>query len=151
MSRYEDIAYKLLEREKTPIEFYKLWELVSRELGLPKNSDEINAFYMTLLLDKRFVMRGNNNWGLRKNYKFDDVKMEISSIYDHIDTTTIFEDDLDETIDQNINNVLDDVVVSSSEYDDLDKIDDEDLSDTTASEMLDGFEDNSTTSGEDDE
>ncbi|ALV23310.1 hypothetical protein ASO20_01420 [Mycoplasma sp. (ex Biomphalaria glabrata)] len=151
MSRYEDIAYKLLEREKTPIEFYKLWELVSRELGLPKNSDEINAFYMTLLLDKRFVMRGNNNWGLRKNYKFDDVKMEISSIYDHIDTTTIFEDDLDETIDQNINNVLDDVVVSSGEYDDLDKIDDEDLSDTTASEMLDGFEDNSTTSGEDDE
>lgn len=151
MSRYEDIAYKLLEREKTPIEFYKLWELVSKELAIPKNSEEINSFYMTLLLDKRFVMRGNNNWGLRKNFKFDDIKMEIDSIYDHVDTTAIFEDDINETIDQHIDEVSDEIVVAPDEFDDLDKIDDEDLSDTTAIEMLDGFEDNSTTSGEDDE
>lgn len=86
-----DIAFELMKQRDNEIVFNKLWEEVSKTLGLSENQamNKIASFYSALMLDKRFALLPDNKWDLRERHTYNET---------HIDTSAIVIDDDDEEI-----------------------------------------------------
>lgn len=74
-----DLAYEMLKTEKQPL---PLQELIDRIREIKQFSDEdledqIARFYTNMNLDGRFMFIGENHWGLKKWYPFDQSKEDI--------------------------------------------------------------------------
>lgn len=113
-----DLAYRILsnrhlkKKKKDEIEampFLTLWEEVVLESNRAPEETEnlIGEFYTNLILDQRFVSRGDNTWDLREFYTFDEVNenqdfyrddddadAEESATKDVLDFDNLDEDDI---------------------------------------------------------
>ena len=78
-----DVAYEIISQSDTEILFKDLWVKVNQVEGeSPENMQgKIGKFYTALLTDGRFVNLGDNKWGLRENYAFDKVHIDMSDCY----------------------------------------------------------------------
>lgn len=90
-----DVAYAVLKDKKESISFAELFSKVCdlAEISTDKASDVVASFFTNLSLDGRFVTIKNNEWGLRKNYKFDDYHKESYDLYDEDASETIVSGD----------------------------------------------------------
>lgn len=117
-----EVAYELFKENRKPYIFNELVEEVAALLGLTKEQveDRIAQFYTDMNIDGRFICVGENMWGLRTWYPYEQIEEEI------VPTTTkpkkkkakkALVDDLDEDFDD----IEDDL-----DFDDLDDFDDTD-------------------------
>ncbi|HEX6922348.1 MAG TPA: DNA-directed RNA polymerase subunit delta [Bacillales bacterium] len=74
-----DLAYEILKTEKQPLAFQEIAEQIKEvKQPAPQELEERMArFYTNLNLDGRFLFIGENHWGLRGWYPFDQSKEDI--------------------------------------------------------------------------
>ena len=89
-----DVAYEIISQSDTEILFKDLWVKVNQVEGeSPENMQgKIGKFYTALLTDGRFVNLGDNKWGLRENYAFDKVHIDMSDCYTDEDDSGDYKD-----------------------------------------------------------
>ncbi len=75
-----ELALMLLEEEKQAIDFYDLFNKVADIKGLSQEEkdDRIAQFYTDMNVDGRFLCIGENRWGLRSWYPYDQVDEEVT-------------------------------------------------------------------------
>ena len=108
-----NVAYEVMSKKKKAVEFLKLYDEISQNLGFDEETraKNISNFYTQLILDGRFVTLGENTWDLRSRHTFDKVHIDMNEIYVEEDEEIIDEID-EESIDEfseNSNNEDDDV------------------------------------------
>ncbi|MDQ0232176.1 DNA-directed RNA polymerase subunit delta [Metabacillus malikii] len=127
-----EVAYELFLEQRKPYIFSELVDEVATLLGLSKQQveDKIAQFYTDINIDGRFICVGENMWGLRTWYPYEQIEEEI------VPTTTKpkkkkakkavdeLEDDFDE-------------IEEDLDFDDLDDFDDEDDEDEEEFDDLD--------------
>lgn len=125
-----DVAYSVLKGTKEPIAFSKLFDEVCAraEIDSYKAGEVISSFFTNLSLDGRFVALKNNEWGLRVNYKFDEIKHDLNAFYEDIDVGPSKDDEEDED---------DEEKILKGEYDDDD--DDESEREVTHTESEEDY------------
>ncbi|MFT4415357.1 DNA-directed RNA polymerase subunit delta [Fredinandcohnia humi] len=155
-----EVAYEIFLSRKDAITFQELIEEVKKQLEL---SDEelrarISQFYTDLNVDGRFITLGDNRWGLRTWYPYEQIDEEVTHTVkpkkkkakkkvadddDLIDFDDLDEDDLDYEDDDYEEDDIDDIDdLDEDEEDDedidFDDIDDEDdFEDEDDEELLD--------------
>ena len=121
---YKDIAYLMLEKEKTSINTLDLFTRIVEILQLPSSTIEnkIADFYTSLATDKRFVLI-DGLWDLRKRHTSDKIIVDET---EEDDETELEEnrDDIETMEDEYSDDYTDDSSVDS-DYDD----NEDDLSD----------------------
>ena len=121
---YKDIAYLMLEKEKTSINTLDLFTRIVEILQLPSSTIEnkIADFYTTLATDKRFILI-DGLWDLRKRHTSDKIIVDET---EEDDETELEEnrDDIETMEDEYSDDYTDDTSVDS-DYDD----NEDDLSD----------------------
>ncbi len=92
-----DIAYELVLKKKSPVEFAKLWQEVSQIQGYTEDEAKarVGKFYTNLSLDGRFITLGENTWDLRERYIFEKVHIDMNDVYRDVEEDEDV-DDLDE-------------------------------------------------------
>ena len=67
---YDDIAYIILNEEKTKMKINELFKKVCTALELPENlfEEKIADFFELLTTDKRFIMLEDGYWDLREHH-----------------------------------------------------------------------------------
>lgn len=67
---YDDIAYIILNEEKTKMKINELFKKVCDALELPENTfeEKIADFFELLTTDKRFIMLEDGYWDLREHH-----------------------------------------------------------------------------------
>jgi DNA-directed RNA polymerase subunit delta len=150
-----EVAYELFIESKKPYIFSELVEEIASLLGLTKEQveDKIAQFYTDMNIDGRFICVGENMWGLRTWYPYEQIEEEIvptatpkkkkakkgakaeldddfDDIEDHLDFDDIDEyddtDDEDEDDDDDFDD-LDDVDLDEDDDEDIIEDDDEDF------------------------
>jgi len=127
-----EVAYELFIESKKPYVFSELVKEIADLLDLSKQQveDKIAQFYTDINIDGRFICVGENMWGLRTWYPYEQIEEEI------VPTTTkpkkkkakAADDDLDAGFDD-IDDDFDDLDDFEEEDDDFDDLDDVDLDD----------------------
>lgn len=133
-----EVVHSVLEDKKQATSFQDLVQEVAQVLGL--SQEQVNAriaqFYTDLNIDGRFINLGENRWGLRTWYPYEQIDEEIlpqpkakkkrkveeedfdDYVEDEEDFTTLDEED-EEDVDD-----LDDVLDDDDDLDDLEEDDD---------------------------
>lgn len=138
-----EVAYELFVEGKKPYVFSELVEEIATLLGLSKQQveDKIAQFYTDINIDGRFICVGENMWGLRIWYPYEQIEEEIvpavkpkkkkakkakEDDFDEIDEFDDFdeaeEDDLEEDDFDDVDDELED-----DDFDEDDDDDDDDL------------------------
>ncbi|MBO1511983.1 DNA-directed RNA polymerase subunit delta [Metabacillus bambusae] len=140
-----EVAYELFVEGKKPYIFSELVEEVSSLLGLTKKQveEKIAQFYTDINIDGRFICVGENMWGLRTWYPYEQIEEEIvpvakpkkkkakKGVEDEL------EDDFD-VIDEDLDyDDFDDTSDDDDDDDDFDDIDDVDLDDDDDDDLID--------------
>lgn len=75
-----EIAYYLLKEEKSTINFYDLLKKVAelKNLNVKQVEERMAQFYTEVNIDGRFICLGDNMWGLRSWYPFEQIDDDIS-------------------------------------------------------------------------
>lgn len=73
-----DVAYDIISSKKRAIQFSKLWEEVSKKIGV--GNEMVSQFYSDLTLDSRFASLKENKWDLIERRKFAESHVDISKI-----------------------------------------------------------------------
>ncbi|WP_026563074.1 DNA-directed RNA polymerase subunit delta [Bacillus sp. J37] len=134
-----EVAYELFEDSKKPYIFSELVEEIKGLLGLTKQQveDKIAQFYTDINIDGRFICVGENMWGLRTWYPYEQIEEEIVPVAkpkkkkakktdDEEDLDDVY-DELEEDLDYDDLDDFDDTDEDEEEdFDDLDDADDED-------------------------
>lgn len=135
-----EVAYELFIEGKKPYVFSELVEEIATLLGLTKKQveDKIAQFYTDINIDGRFICVGENMWGLRTWYPYEQIEEEIVPVTKpKKKKSKASDDDLEEVFDE----LEDDL-----DYDDLD-----DFDDTDDEEEEDDFDDIDETDIDDDD
>ena len=102
-----DVAYELMSKKKSAVNFYKLWQEVSEIKGFSQEEKDENEslFYTNITLDGRLITVGENHWDLRSRHKFSDVHIDMNDIYadDEEEASEELEEDVDSTIEDDYN------------------------------------------------
>ncbi|MFS0863010.1 DNA-directed RNA polymerase subunit delta [Fredinandcohnia sp. 179-A 10B2 NHS] len=147
-----EVAYEVFLGRKDAISFQDLVDEVQKHLALPE--EELRArlaqFYTDLNVDGRFITLGDNRWGLRTWYPYEQIDEEVTHTVkpkkkkakkkaveedDLIDFDDLDEDDLDYEEDDFEEDDIDDVddldedEDEEDDFDDIDEDDDEDFED----------------------
>lgn len=140
-----ELALMLLEEEKQAIDFYDLFNKVADIKGLSQaeKDDRIAQFYTDMNVDGRFLCIGENRWGLRSWYPYDQVDEEVTvpakakkkkgkkkvaqDDFDDYDEDEDFEEEDDEDYLDDDDELDDDLL--DDEDEDFDEEDEEDLDD----------------------
>lgn len=136
---YLDIAYRILKHEKqtkTTIEIFK--EICSiLKLSDKQFENLIGDFYTSLTVDKRFLLLDNGKWDLKENHS---VKIIIEDELDELDGLDSIED-IDEEIDDEktifTEDIDEDVVDEVDELEDIEELDDPELDELDGLTVLD--------------
>lgn len=74
-----EVVYSLLEDKKQATPFHDLVQEVAQMLGLSEEqvAAKIAQFYTDLNIDGRFINLGENRWGLRSWYPYEQIDEEI--------------------------------------------------------------------------
>ncbi|MCH1626199.1 DNA-directed RNA polymerase subunit delta [Fredinandcohnia quinoae] len=130
-----EVGYELFLTKKDAIAFQDLVDEIAKILNLSKEqvTSKIAQFYTDLNVDGRFITLGENRWGLRTWYPYEQIDEEVIAPVkpkkkkakkkkedDIVDFDEIDEDDL--------------------EYDDLDELDDDDIDDVDDEEEDEDFD-----------
>lgn len=132
-----DLTFEILKAEKQPLPLQEIIHQVkeTKQLSGEKAEEHIARFYTNLNLDGRFMFIGENHWGLKNWYPFDQTKDEIEipkkkkkrkkkkKVEDEDDYVDEFEEDEDYFDDEDDYDDLDD---EDSEENDEDEDEDED-------------------------
>ncbi len=95
-----DAVIKLLKKEKQ-LSFDAIWNSVKDEtiasISIEKNENEIKTdLYMSLMEDQTFIMLGDNNWGIKASYSYEEIdEIKKSRITDDIEEE--FDEESDDT------------------------------------------------------
>lgn len=118
-----EIAYLILSEKKQAITFKEMMDEITRLLDLTQEQVEerIAQFYTDLNIDGRFICIGENNWGLRSWYPYDQIEEETQPI---VKTKKkkgkkVLDDDLDLDDFEDMDDDLD--------FDDMEDYDDEEI------------------------
>jgi DNA-directed RNA polymerase subunit delta len=142
-----ELAYLLLSEKKEAVSFKELIDEIAALLNLSEEEvrGRIAQFYTDLNIDGRFICIGENRWGLRVWYPYDQTEEETAPTvkpkkkkkaideyddFDDIDEDELDYDDLDE-FEEEDDVDLDDEDIIDDEFglDDADEFDDELLDD----------------------
>lgn len=133
-----NLAYAILEEKHQPMAFAEIMEAII-ELGA-RTSEQMKAaaiqFYTDINIDGRFLVLGENRWGIREWYAIEQVEEETAptvkvrkkkakaAIVDdvHEDEEIEFDEDFDEFVDDD-----DDDDTEDFDTTDIDEIEDDDL------------------------
>ncbi|OAS88089.1 MULTISPECIES: DNA-directed RNA polymerase subunit delta [Metabacillus] len=140
-----EVAYELFVEGKKPYIFSELVEEVSSLLGLTKKQveDKIAQFYTDINIDGRFICVGENMWGLRTWYPYEQIEEEIVPVAKPKKKKAKkgVEDDLEDdfdVIDEDLDyDDFDDTSDDDDDDDDFDDIDDVDLDDDDDDDLID--------------
>ena len=117
-----ELAHQYLEEKKQAFSFAELLDDLANLLELSK--DDIKArmvqFYTDMNIDGRFLSLGDNRWGLREWYPFDQVDEEVTTTVKPKKKKAKAVDEDDEDLD---------LMDEDLDYDDLDEFEEEDLTD----------------------
>ncbi|MDX8289714.1 DNA-directed RNA polymerase subunit delta [Metabacillus indicus] len=74
-----EVAYDLMTEKKQPYVFLDLVKEISQIIGLTKSQveDKISQFYTDLNIDGRYICVGENTWGLRSWYPYEQIEEEV--------------------------------------------------------------------------
>lgn len=120
---YDDIAYVILNEEKTKMKINVLFKKVCDALELSEKDfeDNIAAFFELLTTDKRFIMLEDGSWDLKELHNpkviIDEEEEEIISEEEEVKSEDIIEEEENE----------DDIFYDADNDDDLPDDDLEDL------------------------
>ncbi|MCC3356263.1 DNA-directed RNA polymerase subunit delta [Bacillus sp. REN16] len=140
-----EVAYEIFLGRKDAITFNELVDEIAKTLELSEDEirRKVSQFYTDLNIDGRFITLGDNRWGLRTWYPYEQIDEEVihtekpkkkkkskkkkDEDEDLIDFDDLDDDDLDfeEDYDEEDED-LDDVDDEDEEDEDFDDIDDED-------------------------
>ncbi|WP_280770489.1 DNA-directed RNA polymerase subunit delta [Salipaludibacillus daqingensis] len=134
-----EVAYAILEEQKKPEEYHSLLKRVGGFKGLADEqlTSRISHLYTEMSVDGRFVNLGDNSWGLRSWYPFDQTEEELSQAAskarkkrakDKEDEDKFDEDPEDFDEFEDLEDELDDL--ANEEDTDYDELDDEEFPDT---------------------
>ncbi|MCM3239851.1 DNA-directed RNA polymerase subunit delta [Heyndrickxia oleronia] len=114
-----ELAHQYLEESKQAISFSDLVDELAKLLDL--STEEIKArmvqFYTDLNIDGRFISLGENRWGLRTWYPYDQIDEEVTA------PTKTKKKKAKKVVDEDEDDLLED---DDLDYDDLDDFEDED-------------------------
>ncbi|MBU5211230.1 DNA-directed RNA polymerase subunit delta [Heyndrickxia oleronia] len=114
-----ELAHQYLEESKQAISFSDLVDELAKLLDL--STEEIKArmvqFYTDLNIDGRFISLGENRWGLRTWYPYDQIDEEVTA------PTKSKKKKAKKVVDEDEDDLLED---DDLDYDDLDDFEDED-------------------------
>lgn len=119
-----ELATVIFHTKKEAIAFKDLVDQVSKTLGLTKKdlAERIAQFYTDLNFDGRFISLGENRWGLRSWYPYEQIDEEVPVVVKpkkKKGKKKVDEDDLD-LVD------FDELDEDDLEFDDIDDLDDDD-------------------------
>ncbi|RKL67974.1 DNA-directed RNA polymerase subunit delta [Salipaludibacillus neizhouensis] len=131
-----EVGYELLAEQKSPEEYHGLLKRVGdiKNLNDELLTNRISHLYTEMSVDGRFVNIGDNRWGLRSWYPFDQTEEELSQAAtkarkkrakdkeeedDHFDEDAIEVDEFEDLEDE-----LDDL--ANEDDTDFDELDDDD-------------------------
>lgn len=96
-----DIAFEEMKDGKF-FKFYELWELIAKKMNLSdeekNDKNKISYFYNQLVLDGKFAINKNEQWGLRDFFAYNEIFHNIKKISDYIekeDNIDIEKDNID--------------------------------------------------------
>lgn len=117
------IAYNMVSKSKEAIPFSVIWEQVAFELELSaeEKADKISNFYTSLMLDGRFHTPGDNTWGLRAKFTYEQVNADIDFSRDDL-----ADDELEEELESEEEEIEDDEEMEEDILDE-DKLGEDDL------------------------
>ncbi|PTY83462.1 DNA-directed RNA polymerase subunit delta [Heyndrickxia sporothermodurans] len=126
-----ELGYQYLEQNKQALSFNELVEEIANLLGIPMEDmrSRMVQFYTDLNIDGRFISLGDNRWGLRIWYPYDQIDEEVvapvktkkkksKKVVEEEDEDLLDDEDLDEDDEELIGE--DDYDLGEDEEDDLD-------------------------------
>ncbi|WP_121663914.1 DNA-directed RNA polymerase subunit delta [Metabacillus litoralis] len=118
-----EVAYELFLEARKPYVFSDLVKEVADLLGLTQQQveDKIAQFYTDINIDGRFICVGENMWGLRTWYPYEQIEEEIVPVAKPKKKKSKKADD-----DEDLDDVYDELDEEDLEYDDIDEYDDSD-------------------------
>ncbi|MFD3446708.1 DNA-directed RNA polymerase subunit delta [Microbacteriaceae bacterium 4G12] len=124
-----ELAHLMLESKREVALFPEMVQEIAQTLGLSQEelAARISQFYTDLNIDGRFITLGENRWGLRSWYPYEQIDEEILPQPKPKKKRKLEEDEADE------------FVAEDDDFDDIDEIDDldedaEDFDDESADE-----------------
>ncbi|EOW9528882.1 DNA-directed RNA polymerase subunit delta [Bacillus cytotoxicus] len=122
-----EVVHSVLEDKKQATSFQDLVQEVAQVLGL--SQEQVNAriaqFYTDLNIDGRFINLGENRWGLRTWYPYEQIDEEILPQPKAKKKRKVEEEDFDDYVeDEEDVDDLDDVLDDDDDLDDLEEDDD---------------------------
>ncbi len=118
-----EIAFELMKTEKQPFAFADLVKRVAEIKGLSESSvlDQISYLYTDLNIDGRFICLGENRWGLRAWYPYEQSEEEVTPTVRR-KKAKVTDDDLDIDLDEDFDDLEEEL---DDEFEDLeDELDD---------------------------
>lgn len=112
-----DLAYEFLIKRKHA-GFKEIYDYVkiAKETPIEAEAKEMVNLYTDMVLDNRFLLVQDNEWGLRQDYKFDEIKKQLEFLFainDDIDPkkleVTEIIDEVDDTFEESIDDDEDEV------------------------------------------
>jgi DNA-directed RNA polymerase subunit delta len=142
---FVELAYLVLSDKKEAVSFKQLIDEIAAILRLSEEEvrERIAQFYTDLNIDGRFICIGENRWGLRTWYPYDQTEEETVPVvkpkkkkkaldeyddFDDIDEDELEYDDLDD-FEDDIDLDDEDIIDDEFDLDDADGFDDELLDD----------------------
>ncbi|MGQ8814339.1 DNA-directed RNA polymerase subunit delta [Bacillus sp. TK-2] len=133
-----EVVHSVLGDKKQATTFNELVQEIAQVLGL--SQEQVNAkiaqFYTDLNIDGRFINLGENRWGLRSWYPYEQIDEEILPQPKPKKKRKVEEDGFDDYIEEDEDDFDDaDVIEEEEDVEDLDKVleeedgDDDDLDD----------------------
>lgn len=138
---FVDLAFALLEETHETKLFLEIVEEVEKLLGLTREDSKpkLGQFYTDMNIDGRFLILGENRWGLREWYPVEQIEEESAPTVKARKKKKVVEDDFDDVEELELEDELleDDFV----EDDDEDEDDEDDLATAVKAEPLNFDED----------
>ncbi|HDX9587239.1 TPA: DNA-directed RNA polymerase subunit delta [Bacillus pseudomycoides] len=123
-----EVVHSLLEDKKQATPFHDLVQEIAQLLGLSEEqvAAKIAQFYTDLNIDGRFINLGENRWGLRGWYPYEQIDEEILPQPKPKKKRKVEEDELDDYIEEDEDDFEDDGDIEEDDVEDLDELLDED-------------------------
>lgn len=100
-----DLAHLIFAEEQRPMSFKETFDKIAqlKSWDEEEKGDKIAQFYTDLNIDGRFVTNGSNSWGLKRWYRSEQIREDLSM--DDLDDMI---EDIDEDIDEDETTEVDD-------------------------------------------
>jgi DNA-directed RNA polymerase subunit delta len=74
-----ELAYEIMHSKKQPVAFHEVTEEIASILELSREEliAKLSQFYTDLNIDGRFICLGENRWGLRSWYPYEQIDEEV--------------------------------------------------------------------------